>query len=183
MKIVKKCVFCDCSFTTYSRPINEKRFCSKSCANSGVKNRISKMGREKIRKRMIKNNPVKRKEVREKISKTLTGRPQPWNRGNKCNLWKGGVSSENDKFKKTIEFKNFIRNVYLRDDYTCRKCGQRGGKLNVHHIKNFSSHKSLRTLITNGITLCLECHRKFHRKYGIKNNTVYQIKEFIKIIL
>lgn len=134
---------------------------------------------KKASERMKKNNPVKRKEVREKISKTLTGRPQPWSSGANCNFWKGGLSDKHKKLKNSLEYKTFIRTVYYRDNYKCRKCGEGGGKLNVHHIKNFAKHKKLRTIPSNGITLCLKCHRQFHRKYGVKNNTIKQIKEFL----
>ena len=39
-------------------------------------------------------------------------------------------------------------------------CGKRGGDLQAHHIKRFVDYIELRTDISNGLTLCKECHDK-----------------------
>lgn len=54
--------------------------------------------------------------------------------------------------------------VYKRDNYTCQKCGKRGGTLNAHHIIPFSKDKSLRFEVSNGITLCEKCHIDEHKR-------------------
>lgn len=66
-----------------------------------------------------------------------------------------------------------------RDNYTCRKCGAKE-YLATHHIENYSEKESLRTDINNGVTLCVECHKKFHKQYGNKNNNKEQIDMFLK---
>ena len=50
--------------------------------------------------------------------------------------------------------------VFKRDNYTCVFCGRYGGKLHPHHIKQFAYHMKLRYITKNGITLCVDCHRK-----------------------
>lgn len=45
-----------------------------------------------------------------------------------------------------------------RDNYTCAICDRRGVRLNVHHIKSWSSNRDLRFDPRNLITLCRECH-------------------------
>ena len=62
-----------------------------------------------------------------------------------------------------------------------KRIKKRGGwKLNAHHIQNFAQYPELRTAIANGITFCKECHKEFHKIYGIKNNNAEQIKEFLE---
>ena len=69
--------------------------------------------------------------------------------------------------------------VFARDSWTCQKCDKVGGNLNAHHIENFSSNKELRFEVSNGITFCEQCHYKFHKKHGNRDNTLEQVLEFI----
>jgi len=93
--------------------------------------------------------------------------------------WKGGISPENIRIRHSIEGKLWRNAVFARDNWTCQRCEQQGGKLEAHHIFNFAEYLELRFAIDNGITFCKKCHQKFHKKYGIKNNTLEQVKEFI----
>lgn len=61
-------------------------------------------------------------------------------------------------------YSEWRKEVFSRDNYTCRKCGKHGGTLNAHHIKPYAKYESLRTDLDNGITLCVECHKKEHKK-------------------
>lgn len=78
----------------------------------------------------------------------------------------------NNNFRRTPEYRKWRNEVYKRDNYTCQICGQKGGKLNAHHIKLFSKHKELRIDVKNGITLCEKCHKEIHRG---NNERLYQI--------
>lgn len=82
-------------------------------------------------------------------------------------------------------YKEWVRKVFERDNYTCQCCGKRGGNLNAHHLYNFSEHEELRYDINNGITLCEKCHliaypNSFHSIYGEHNNTPKQVQEYIQ---
>ena len=56
--------------------------------------------------------------------------------------------------------------IYKRDNFTCQSCGRVGSKLNAHHIKEWINFPELRFDINNGITLCFECHKLFHKLNG-----------------
>ena len=58
--------------------------------------------------------------------------------------------------------------VFARDDYTCQRCGVKGGRLEAHHIKAYKPHPRLRHVLSNGLTLCKPCHRKTDT-FGWKN--------------
>ena len=68
--------------------------------------------------------------------------------------------------RKYPEYKEWRTTVFVRDSFTCQKCGGVGGRLNAHHIESYASNKDKRTLVSNGITLCKNCHRNYHHVYG-----------------
>jgi len=78
--------------------------------------------------------------------------------GELSHFWQGGKTSEAMKIRNSKEYTRWRKAVFIRDDYTCQICGQRGGKLNADHIKAFSTHPDLRLDVDNGRTLCYECH-------------------------
>jgi len=75
------------------------------------------------------------------------------------------------------------KNVYTKDDYTCQKCFKRGGRLNAHHIQNYSSNKELRFNKDNGICFCYNCHLEFHKTYGYNGNTQKQLDKFLNMAI
>jgi endogenous inhibitor of DNA gyrase (YacG/DUF329 family) len=78
------------------------------------------------------------------------------------------------------EYKQWIKDVYKRDNYTCQVCGDStGGNLNAHHIESYMSSPAHRTKLSNGITMCEYCHKNFHHIYGRGNNTRDQYNEFL----
>lgn len=57
------------------------------------------------------------------------------------------------------KYKAWRSAVYLRDIFTCRVCGKRGGYIEAHHIKPKSKFPTIAFLPANGITLCKKCHK------------------------
>lgn len=98
-------------------------------------------------------------EVRKKMSESK--------KGSKHWRWKG-ISTLNERIRKSFEYKLWRKAVYERDHYTCIWCGQVGGKLNADHILPFSQYPALRFAIDNGRTLCERCHKKTDT-YGSKS--------------
>ena len=124
------------------------------------------------------NNPSKRPEVRKKMSLSAQNRimTEEWkqnlsksmigkNKGDKSGLWKGGITPLHVKIREDL--KEWKKEVFKRDNYTCQDCGQKGGILNAHHIKSFADYPELRKIILNGITLCKNCHKKLHKSYNL----------------
>lgn len=83
-------------------------------------------------------------------------------RGEKSGNWKGGKSLKNDRARMGNDLALWRKAVYKRDGYACVKCGRKGRGLQAHHIKPFIDFPDMRLDVTNGITLCLECHEKEH---------------------
>lgn len=99
----------------------------------------------------------------------------PWNKGiewpemqkeNHPN-WKGGTYNKNRKIDmQRKNYRDWRKLVIERDKYTCVWCG--GNKdLHVDHIKPYSLYPDLRYDLSNGRTLCAECH-KGTETYGKK---------------
>ena len=78
--------------------------------------------------------------------------------------WKGGITPQNQKERNSTQYKQWRDAVFARDNYTCQSCGQRGGRLNAHHISAWAKDKDRRLDISNGITLCSCCHRAIHSR-------------------
>ncbi len=115
-----------------------------------------------------------------KLSEKTKRKMSEANRGEKSYFWKGGITPENAKIRMGIDFRLWREAVFARDNWTCQKTGVKGGKLHPHHIKNFAEYPELRFAINNGITLSEKAHREFHKKYGMKNNTLEQIKHYVE---
>lgn len=96
-------------------------------------------------------------ETKRKMSKRM--------KGEKCNFWKGGVSSINAKDRRSLKYRLWRESVFKRDNWTCVWCGAKNGNgkaivLNADHIKSFAYYPELRFAIDNGRTLCIDCHKK-----------------------
>lgn len=66
--------------------------------------------------------------------------------------------------RNTKEYKKWRAAVYQRDGYTCQKCGKTGCELAAHHIKPWAKFVDCRYDVSNGVTLCKNCHIKEHRR-------------------
>lgn len=153
-QIQKKCGNCDklCSIEKWRE--NKFKFCSHACKAS----------------KMFKGKKISEAK-KIAISNSHKGMKKPWAsernkkeenilRGERSPNWKGGISGENSRVRHSKEYKQWIKNVFKRDNWICQMCFKRGGNLEAHHIKSFSKYPELRLDLSNGMTLCLQCHRK-----------------------
>lgn len=114
---------------------------------------------------------ISRWRSKEKVSAT--------HRGISLEDWNGYNNSFHKLERKTREYTEWRSEVLKRDDYTCQFCFKKGGKLQAHHIENYSSQKELRFVVENGICLCENCHNLFHTTFGRHNNNEIQLQSFI----
>ena len=183
--IYKICLECKKSFYCYQSQVKSgKRYCSKGCWHKqqgaiqkgderyivGLKKALTMLPRGKDASERNRNNALagyRSGKLKLRI-------------GEMNNLWKGGISTLQNRMRNSAEYKNWRTKVFERDEYTCRKCEKTGGELHAHHIKEFAQYEKLRFDIENGMTLCLDCHRKVHNRY------IPSIKDFtskIKVVL
>jgi len=57
------------------------------------------------------------------------------------------------------ELREWREAIFKRDDYTCQICKIRGYQLNADHIKSYALFPELRKELSNGRTLCIDCHK------------------------
>lgn len=86
-------------------------------------------------------------------------------------LWKGGITSEHDKIRRSKEYNLWRNAVYRRDHFHCQICGKHCEQNDIvaHHINSFSIYPDQRFLVENGITFCRSCHLKQHREESEKS--------------
>lgn len=167
----------------------------KSKTHKGIKH--SKKTKEKIS--LGNKGKIISKEIREKTSKTMTGIKRSKKTKEKMSKSKSGennylfgkfgkehpsynfdLTNEERLIKREYpEYKEWRTAVYKRDNYMCQLCGMPDNLIS-HHIESYNSNKELRTTLSNGITLCEDCHKDFHHQYGNGNNTLEQFKKYVK---
>lgn len=82
--------------------------------------------------------------------------------GPRNNNWKGGTTKEAQRIKGTSKYREWREFVFRRDNFTCRVCGKRNGSHHPHHILPFAKYEELRLDVSNGVTLCVGCHKYLH---------------------
>lgn len=157
--VIKKCEFCNIEMETKENRLRSGRgrFCSTHC-----------------RSRCFGSGRKMSEQARENISKAI--------RGKKHWAWKGGRRSLRPIIQSCYKSRDWRKNIFERDNYTCVLCGARGGKLNVDHYPKAFAYilddyniQSLDDALNcpelwdtnNGRTLCVDCHRKTDN-YGSK---------------
>lgn len=133
----------------------------------------SDMGRTNYRKGITNvelYGEEKAQKMSEKHSQFMSGRTGP-----NSSHWKGGITPKNRLIRTSKKYQEWRLAVFQRDNFTCQKCGRRGGDLEPHHSLSFSEFPELRFELWNGITLCSKCHSEIDKNRYIKiKNAVQQ---------
>jgi hypothetical protein len=131
---------------------------------------FGKKASETSRKKMSENNPMKNPAVAKKNADAKRGSKHP--------NWKGGITPLKKQIRDLLQYKAWTLSVYERDNFTCKICQQHGNQLEAHHKKPFAQiliDNNITSIkqalecnelwdVDNGVTLCLKCHKKEHKK-------------------
>jgi 5-methylcytosine-specific restriction endonuclease McrA len=160
-----------------------KEVCDKmSKSRMGKKINMTVEGRRRLRDSKIGDkNPMKRLEVREKMSMSSRGRKNPQlsermklRTGEKNYNWRGGTSYEPYSLDWTQTLRRSIRE---RDGYICQMCNavQSDKALDVHH----KDYDKFNCNPDNLVALCHRCHCKTnnHREIWLEYFGIKELKE------
>lgn len=160
-----------CGETFYSKPAEIKRrggkYCSRECYY------VSQITTDRPREREClvcgTGFIAKPSNSRKYCSKTCSGKIQSRRQQGENNpSWKGGVTPENDRIRASAEYAEWRSFVFARDNWVCQDCGERGGRLEAHHVFSFVDFPEYRFAVWNGVTLCKNCHPRPGRTVGNK---------------
>ena len=79
------------------------------------------------------------------------------------------------------QFQMWARQIKIRDQWECQICSARGVYLEAHHLNGWNAFPEERFLLLNGVTLCRNCHDRFHNTFGYGGNTEFQYKQYEEI--
>jgi len=178
-KIKRACLYCGKDFFVDSNVIKRGYgiFCSKSCTGH------RKYGRKKLAPKKELYCIICNKKFYEYISRLLKEK----NRGKCCSRecrilytqrmisgsrnyrWQGGITPINTLERSQMKTRSWSFSIKKRDSFTCQGCGDKNYKgrgksirFHAHHIKAWKDYPGLRFNLTNGITVCYNCHKKIH---------------------
>jgi len=156
-----------------------KEFCEKirianlegRCGMKGRKHSAeTKLKQSKSNKtKLLWKNPEYRKMMSEK---------HKWQSGKNNPAYIDGRKPLVMRIRHHPKMKNWIKQVFERDNYICQDCKQRGKKLEAHHLYPFSkiiTEYKIKTIkqalqceimwdLNNGQTLCKNCHKKINTR-------------------
>ena len=166
----KKCLSCHVNYSRNREKegVNQwrkRKYCSHQCYWDSLNGRKSSRDK-RVRKSCLfckKDFLTKQSLLRVEYCSISCAKKHWWNKEeNKKShpIWKGGITKENDKIRKSSEYKEWRLAVLRRDRFTCVKCGHIGSKSYAHgdgecdlradHIKPFSLYSDLRFVVSNG---------------------------------
>lgn len=146
----KICIVCSKSYYVRRRGAITSKWCSKCCwDNRRVLNKCEHCSKE------ITSYHGKKYCSRKCSHSAMVKENHP--------QWKDGKSLERDRARYSSDLKVWRKEVFTRDDYSCRHCGETK-HLHAHHVIEWAKDESQRFNVNNGLTLCLGCHGKIHKR-------------------
>ena len=159
------CNFCQKEYYHYLSA--KRKFCSRKCAVKGKKRtfnsviRICEICNEKFRvqKHLLRK---KRGIYCSRKCYTIAQETLSKYKGENHPSWKGGVAPLHQKGRGAWKYRKWKKAVLERDKFTCQKCNIQNDLI-AHHVKGWTKYPKLRYIISNGLTVCHNCHWDIHR--------------------
>lgn len=177
-RIKKTCEVCGREFIIKSSRIKSAKYCSKKCLNIKRMTKVERKCEICGRTFFFAPGRLKHKSKGRFCSQSCMGKSMA---GCNSKWWAGGVTAIRNKIRNLPEYRQWRKSVFIRDNWTCKSCGKKGGNLEAHHIIKFSdlllstfnkidedclnvvAQKKDLWDLNNGVTLCRACHKyKFH---------------------
>lgn len=145
---------------------------------------IAKVNLNTIESRKKLKEVMQTKEYKQKQSLSKLGSKNGMWRvcGENHHNWdKNRTHEKRCKERKTTKDHIWRSTIFARDNRTCCKCNKdKKERMVVHHINSYDIHKEERYDMNNGIVMCEDCHKDFHKEYGYGKNTRTQFEEYLK---
>lgn len=143
-RIKKKCLFCGKTFSLPPWQAKRRKYCSFKCSCLDVK-KIEK-------KRCLECNRLfEPSDTYEAKRRKFCSR--------EC-YWKSMDLDTGQRNYKAL--REWGEKVKKRDEYKCQWCG-RNDCLIAHHLLPYALFVNERTKVSNGLTMCKDCHIELHR--------------------
>mgnify|MGYP001564505939 CR=1 FL=1 len=177
--VVRKCS--NCNIEVYKQPCHSHRknsYCSKKCHMEHLK-KNSFFFPCMICEKKVFTQPTQIKYRHRKTCSVVCKSALLRKRAEERRIKFGYTKHQLDRLARSSpEAQRWRKEIFERDDYTCKFCGIRGSYLEADHIKPFSLFPELRYDLLNGRTLCRKCHdttktsaKRMREIYGKKENT------------
>jgi 5-methylcytosine-specific restriction endonuclease McrA len=158
-----QCISCRSKRGEYMTPEIKQKLRMMHLGKKHTKETIKKMTKRKHAPDCICVTCLaKRHELTEEIRKKMSSAQKGKRRGPLASNWKGGVSELSHLLRTSSDYKEWRKTVFERDHYTCAVCNKYGKRICVHHIIPLKVAPLFRYDLSNGITLCTDCHKNIH---------------------
>lgn len=166
----KECIRCNVVFTTYH---SKQKHCSRTCSDVGDKastiqcdncGGLFELFDSTIKWKQLRNkgNPIRNYCSVTCYKHHYVGLITP--------NWiddRSQIKNEDKSIRASKQMVEWRKYVFDRDQYTCQECKRKGTHIQAHHIVPYGLEPRLIFEPTNGITLCISCHRKTFKKEAL----------------
>jgi 5-methylcytosine-specific restriction endonuclease McrA len=163
------CEQCGKAFLASAQAVSlgKGRFCSRQCYGASIRTALVDRTCDECGKSFQVYPHVVRNGGGHFCSRSCSAKSK---RGPLSCHWQGGITSR----RVGAAHHRWSSAVKDRDNRTCQRCGKKGGRLHAHHIQSYRRHPELAFVVSNGITLCHDCHWDVHRGKPLQLSLIKQ---------